>query len=62
MLLNVWGSEEELSVCASVSLGVLDGDLVKSLADSASALVGSEDSLTGGSDLSGGLDEFFSEV
>ena len=62
VLLNSGGGEEEFSVVSSVVVVVLNVDSVEPLSNGSSGLVGGEDSLSGGGNLFGGLDEFFLEV
>ena len=61
VLLDAWGLEEELTVCSSVGLVVLDLDLIEPLSDGSRALVSSEDALAWSGDLAGSLDELVSE-
>ena len=61
VLLDSWSGEKKLAVGTSVGLSVLDADGIEALADGASRLVGSENTLAGGADLLCGLDELFLE-
>lgn len=51
------GSEEELTVSASVVLGVLDVDACKALSNSSSALISSKDTLSRGGDFLCSIDQ-----
>lgn len=56
VLLNAWGSEEELAVSSTVFFSVLNVDGGETLSNGASALVSSKDTLASRSDLLGGPD------
>lgn len=58
VLLDAWGCEEELTVCLSVGMIVLDSDTIESLSNGSSGLVSGEDTLTCSTNLLSGLDEF----
>lgn len=62
VILESLGGEEQLSVGLSVGLYVLNVDLLESLADGASGLVGGKDTEARSDDSSGGLNELLSVV
>jgi hypothetical protein len=62
VLFDAWGSEEEIAVGFTVFLGVLNANGGEALANSASALVSSKDTLAWGGDLLGSPDKFLLEV
>jgi len=58
VLLNSLSGEKELTVSSSVSLGVLNSNSIESLSDGSGGFISSEDTLSWGTDLTGGLDKF----
>ena len=58
---NSGSREKKLTICSSVGLGVFNCDLIESLSNGSSALVGSENTFTRGSDLTCSLDELVFE-
>ena len=62
VLLDIWGGEEELTIGLSILVVVLNANVVKSLTNGAGGLIGSEDTLSWGTNLLGGLDKFFLEL
>jgi hypothetical protein len=61
-LLNVWGSEKELSVGLSILVVVLNSNTLESLSDGSGGLISSQDTLSWGANLLAGPYQFVFEI